>query len=780
MAEFKFVCRKEELEETISSLTSNGLVLLHSQNNSGLTHFLKKLMQILWNNDSICFYIDSESDLSISNQIIGQVALFSKNDVPEQNAVAKLLRKTKKENIVFAIVTSCLYTLDAIPLLPDIGTIANSLISSIKETLDTDYEHLNDFKTEKAIVRFFEILSQKEKKVIYLLIDNPQRLDANELPFLTLLMERYRIRILFAFNTQERPSEMELISKLSGQTDTSLLQIDSVKSEFRRPDDLLIEALYGCYGKKFNPNLIPIFEREKRDIHAIMAHILGISIDLSNINIELQYLLKVLFVLGCSVPESILFPVLKSENLRSLNYSDSQFQSLVNQAAHQGYLRIHQLGNIEYELNLQNLGTTAFDIGFAERQKIIGDTIVVMDQMYDSLSVPLLEFAIKNLEHDYSHSKQYILALAKIQNKRNCVNLSYLDKLFYFENADDLFYVCSIYYDYGVYDKPYYLLQSHKNFSRKQKYRIIQALICERLHTDGYVKKLEGLFERTAPREKRCLLAAVLFVAYLNSDYAGKYSCFLNPDSNFYYRLFEDCKEYCYLLRNVTYYIENIPEAIGNYRKCLDIFQSKDPVNYNRTISNFLCYLMRHDFDPTARSQMESVAREVKKILDFNDAAYVYLNNNYGIYLMRYTEEDPTAYFSSIPYSAGTTETPYIYAQINLALYNARLNPRNALKTMNAVERHVKTTSVPRTKQFYNINRALIEFVNGTFPETQLQDILEKPLRGNKAYAQQLYKRYSELRGNTQSLDAMQYKELSLPGYLFYRYFKAEKLLADF
>lgn len=780
MAEFKFVCRKIELDETISSLTSSELVLLHSQNNSGLTHFLKKLMQLLWNSDSVCFYIDGESSSSISNQIIGQVALFSKNDNPEQNAASKLLRKSKKGDIVFAIVTSCLYALDAIPLLPDIGTIANSLISSIKETLDTDYEHLYDFKTEKAIVRFFEILSQKKNKEVYLLVDNPQKLNPNELSFLTLLMERYQIRILFAFDSQERSSEMELMSKLSSQTDASLLQINSIKSEFRRPDNLLIEALYQCYGKEFSPNFIPIFERTNRDIHTIMAHILGISIDLSSLDAGLQYLLKVLFVLGCSVPESVLFPVLRAENLRSLDYSDSKFQYLVTQAADQGYLRIHQLSSIEYELNLHSLSATAFDISFAERQKIIGDTIAAMDQIYDSLPVPLLEFAIANLEHDYSHCKQYILALAKIQSKRNCVNLSYLNKLFYFENADELFYVCGLYYDYGIYDKPYHLLQSHKNFSRKQAYRIIQALICERLHTDGYVKKLEGLFERTVPREKKCLLAAILFVAYLNSDYAEKYSCFLDPQSKFFYRSFEDCKNYYYLLRNITYYIENVTEAINNYRKCLDVFHSKDPVNYNRTISNFLCYLMRHDFDPMAKLQMESVAQEVKKILDFNDAAYAYLNNNYGIYLMRYTEEDPTAYFSSIPYSAGTTETPYIYAQVNLALYNARINPRYALKTINAVEHHVKNTTVPRTKQFYNINRALIEFVNGSFPEAKLQEVLSKPLRGNAAYAQNLYMRYSNLRGNTQSLDATQYKELSLPGYLFYRYFKAEKLLADF
>lgn len=780
MAEFKFVCRKMELNEASLSLKNNELVLLHCQNNSGLTHFLKKLMQILWQSDSVCFYIDGESNLTISNQIIGQVAFFSKNDSPEQNAAAKLLKKSKKGDIVFAIITSCLYALDAVPGLIDIGTIASSLISSIQETIDTDYEHLYDFKTEKAIVKFFSTLTEKKKKQIIFLIDNPHKLNANELTFLTLLVERYRIHILFAFNSLETFSEMELLSKLSSQMESSLLQIERVKSEFKRPDDLLIKELHQCYGKEFCPNSISIFERANRNIHVIMAHILGITIDLSNLNARLQYLLKVLFVLGCSVPATVLFPVLRSENLRSMDYSDSKFQRLIDQAVEQGYLKINQVNNVEYELNSHCLATTVFNISFAERQKIIGDAIAAMDDVCDSLPVSLLEFAITNLEHDYSHCKKYILMLMRVQKPKNCINLAYLNKLSYFDNANELFYVCGLYYDCGIYDKPYYLLQAHKNFSRRQSYKIIQALICERLHTDNYVKKLEELFKKTIPREKKCLLAAVLFVAYLNSDYAEKYKCFFDSKGDYFYKSFEDCRNYYYLLRNVTYYIEDIPEAINNYRKCLDVFHSKDPVNYNRTISNYLCYLMRHDFDLAAQSQIETVAKEVEKILDFNDAAYAYLNNNYGIYLMRYTNQDPTAFFSSIPYSAGTTETPYISAQINLALYNARINPGHALKTMNKIEYYVNKTSVPRTKQFYNINRALIEFANGIFPDIQLQEILAKPLRGNKTYAQNLYKRYSDLRENMQPLDAVQFKELSLPGYLFYRYFKAEKLFSNF
>lgn len=780
MSEFKFVCRDTELNETISSLTNNEIVFLHAENNSGLTHFLKKLMQLLWGDDSVCFYIDSESELSISDQIIGQVALFSKNDIPEQNAASKLLRKPNKGNIIFTIVTSCLYALDAIPLLPDIGSIANNLISSIKESLDTDFEHLNDFKTEKAVMNFFEKLTKKMHKNIYLLIDNPPKLKINDLSFLALLIEKFHIRILFAFNSCEISSETELISKLSSRTEINEFHIDAIKSEFKRPDDLLIEALYQCYGKEFLPSLIPIFESTHRNIHIIMTHILGISINFSDLDSDMQYLLKVLHTLGCPVPELILFYVLRAEKLQRRTCSDSELHTLIFKANEQGYLKVHEIDDIQYEFNKCSFVKNEIIVSFVEKQKIIGDTITVMDQMHDSLPVSLLEFAVLNLEHDYSHCKQYILALSKIQCKKNCVNLSYLNKLYYFENAEELFYVCSIYYDYGVYDKPYHLLMSHKNFSRKQTYKLIQALICERLHCDNYVERLEKLFNKTVSFEKKCLLAAVLFVAYLNSDYSVKYKCFFDPQNSYFYKKFKECNNYYYLLRNVTYYIEEVSEAIRNYEKCLSFFRSRDPINYNRTISNYLCYLMRHDSNQESKQQMEYVAQEAKRILEYNDVAYAYLNNNYGIYLMRYTDDDPTAYFSSISYSTGTTETPYIYAQINLALYNARLNPRYALETMNVLEEHVKHTSVPRTKQFYHINRALVEFLNGIFPQVQLDEILAKPLRGNEEYAKSLYYQYSALQSNMPSLNEEQYKALSLPGYLFYRYFKAEKLLTDF
>lgn len=69
------------------------------------------------------------------------------------------------------------------------------------------------------------------------------------------------------------------------------------------------------------------------------------------------------------------------------------------------------------------------NITYAEKSKIITDTIAVMDYHIESLSIDLLKFAIDNLEHDYSHSKKYILALIRKQVPNSCIEFNYLDKL---------------------------------------------------------------------------------------------------------------------------------------------------------------------------------------------------------------------------------------------------------------------------------------------------------------------------------------------------------------
>jgi hypothetical protein len=99
---------------------------------------------------------------------------------------------------------------------------------------------------------------------------------------------------------------------------------------------------------------------------------------------------------------------------------------------------------------------------------------------------------------------------------------------------------------------------------------------------------------------------------------------------------------------------------------------------------------------------------------------------------------------------------------------------------MSSVEDLVQCTTVPRTKQFYAINRALVEYANNIFPKKWLDIIRDKPLRGNEEYAQSLCQRYFQLSNEHVPFDQSMINKLCLPGYIFYRYFKAEKLFTDF
>ena len=783
MAIFKFVSRNTEISEVLTAIRENYIVLLRCRTNSGLTHFLKRVMQLLWDNDTVCFYIDGESQLSISEQIIGRTMMISKDDSPEQNKAAKLLKKHDKGDLVYSVVASCLLALDTVPLLPNIGTIANSLLTSIKETLDTDRGHIEDFKTEKAVAHFCKTLTKKKNKSFILLIDNSPKLSSNEYSFLQLLQERFNVRILFTFGQETLSDEIEFISKFSNTRYSEPNYIYRLGKDFNRPDNNLIKELYACYGAQFFPERLPYYEKSDRNIHVIMADIWGLPVDIDNVDPKYQFLLKILATVAISIPQSILFQVLRTENIESMTLTDVYLQKICDQAAALGLITIEDSNGTHektYKLSRQMAVSSVHKTSFVERQSIIASTIRAMDCQIESLNYDMLEFAIAHLEHDYSHAKQYIMIHTRLLHKKRCASLGYLDKLNYFESIDELIFAVSVYYDYGVYDKPYRLLKTHRDYARKQDYQVALALICERLHIDNYVEKLEDLFNTIKNPEKRCLIAAVLFVAYLNSDDSKKYTCFLDENSKYYYASFQHLHNYFYLLRNIAYYIEDVTTAINNYEKCLAVFLYRDPINYNRTISNYICYLMRNDQNEVAKKYLTQISKEAKIILDYSDSAYSYLNNNYGIYLMRYTNEDPTKYFSSIPFSKGTTETPYIYAQVNLALYYLKRNTALALRTMSSVEDLVQCTTVPRTKQFYAINRALVEYANNIFPKKWLDIIRDKPLRGNEEYAQSLCQRYYQLLNEHVPFDQSMINDFCLPGYIFYRYFKAEKLFTDF
>ena len=92
MSEFKFVCREEELTFVQEELSQKKFIIYYYFNDSGLTHYLKKLSFNLNNDNEICFYVDCAKNQSIAIQIATQI--ISSSDK------RKLSKYTQNEGLV--------------------------------------------------------------------------------------------------------------------------------------------------------------------------------------------------------------------------------------------------------------------------------------------------------------------------------------------------------------------------------------------------------------------------------------------------------------------------------------------------------------------------------------------------------------------------------------------------------------------------------------------------------------------------------------------------------
>lgn len=144
------------------------------------------------------------------------------------------------------------------------------------------------------------------------------------------------------------------------------------------------------------------------------------------------------------------------------------------------------------------------------------------------------------------------------------------------------------------------------------------------------------------------------------------------------------------------------------------------------------------------------------------------------------TDYDPTKYFDSILFDAGTTETPYIYARVNRALYIAQNDPAKALVCLDEIYYGlIYESNVIPTKIFYNINRLLVEYMNGINNTKLLEEIKATPLRGDIKYTNQLYSFYSYRFKNKIKYKKIDWKKCFLPGYIFYHGFDPELLISS-
>lgn len=253
-------------------------------------------------------------------------------------------------------------------------------------------------------------------------------------------------------------------------------------------------------------------------------------------------------------------------------------------------------------------------ITLPERLSISRDIVDTFESCKPQLTIPQLKFAINNLDKDYNRRKSYILLLLDKQRAISKVEQQYLDMLFYLDNKYDLIKTCSMYYNLQVYDVPFLRMQQHSEFLEERECRVLLALLQERMHRDNYCEKLWDLFYSSTIADEKCLLMAVLFTALFNNGENEVCLKILYDSSyEFYYKKFRSSRYYHFLLRNVSYYMENVDEGIQNYNYCLSKFKNCDPVNYNRTLSNFIGYLVKQIKNKRAKEVLNSKIDEVKQ-----------------------------------------------------------------------------------------------------------------------------------------------------------------------
>ncbi len=767
MKNFKFIYREDELTYAKEALENNNFAVYYYFDNSGLSHYLKKLQVELNQDKYICFYINSEKKENMAIQIAEQIISGS-----DQQQIIKYTRKNNE--IVKHILKTLVTSVDIIPFI-NIGEIVNGLTEAINETLDVDIEHISDYKIEKAILNMLlKLEKQKKFKRIYFLIDDAGNLSSDSLDFLSKIMAINSSKILFTLPSNKNVNGYEVLSKLSYINSTPY----EIKKVFDRPNERLICGLFSCYQKTYKEEYLNIFVRYERNIHIIMSYIRGFNMNFLQLNPHTQSILKILLILGTSINIQILQEVFYKINFNKNEIDNIIFKNFIKELENMGFITSDIKQDIY--LNERMMLGCEIQISLIDRIIIARDIIDIFEEHIYELIEPQLKFVIKNLDKDYSRRKSYILILLDKQKKLGKVEQQYLDMLFYLDNKNDLFNICSMYYNLQVYDVPLIRLKQHTIFSEDRNYKILLALLQERQHQENYSQNLLNLIENSTNLDEKCLLIAIWFTALLNEGKTMDSMKILNSSEyEFYYNKFSQSYNYHYLLRNISYYIEEVHLGIDNYNACLYKFKNRDLVNYNRTISNFICYLMKHDDDGYAKIILKSTILEVEKILEFNDDKYLYLNINYGIYLMREDKGDPTKYFDAILSESGTTETPYIYAKVNHALYVSKKDPAKALLLLDEIYySFIRNTKVIPTIIFYQINRILVEYMNGINNFGLLKEIRNNPLRGDKGSADRLYSYYSRRFGRQINYTDKDWKKLFLPGYIFYHGFNAELLLS--
>lgn len=180
-----------------------------------------------------------------------------------------------------------------------------------------------------------------------------------------------------------------------------------------------------------------------------------------------------------------------------------------------------------------------------------------------------------------------------------------------------------------------------------------------------------------------------------------------------------------------------------------------------------------------AREELQKLETEIQQILLLKDSRYEYLYNNFSLYLMNFTNQNPILYFNMVSEDETGSETPFIYSRINLTLYLAKVSSLEANKLFSQVKSLVDKSPVYQTKRFFEINQLLYFYMNDADISEYLDTLDTSPFRNDDYYVEELAFHYLQKIEDGQKYTDLDWKKLFCPGYLFYRYYDVKLLFPE-
>jgi len=799
--EFVYVTRKESPEDTISYLKNSKLCILYSQDKSGLSHFLKQTQRVISrNNDSpnkwYCFYIDSRCKDSIATQIVKQILNASNY---HENTISRIITKKQFKGIIQSILNSISITFNIgfTSTRVNVGELLEKLVSSIEDTLNVDLAHSGDYKLELAVIKILEKIEQLEPEArLFYLFDNAELIRISD--FERMLVKHSTSRVLFAFSANTGLEEKsKKISSIS-------MKPQHISWTFEYPDDDFIikifKELNGINVSK-NDSLLNEIKMHGRNIHIIM----GLVNEVENpMDEDMLDILKILSVVNkyneyikhpVMLSKDMIFKIVTHYQLKFERADENLFINKINSLVKYGLI------NMQDDF-LQQRNSSYAELSLSPREiiQIPHSILNIFEEHKHTFTIEQCKYAIMQYRESRNPTatKNYVLNLLDLERSnsqmgrktyKSEIKQDFLDLVSSFNSLSELLKICVAYYNQLNYLIPLEHMVSkdnkHLRTENPRAYDTMLVLLQERLHKGKYASELQKLVKTTSNINEKCLLAAVLFVARLNSNEKGiaNFKEILEEKSSeLYYKNFRESKYYSYLLNSIGFYIKSPAEGISNYESLLTSFRGRDVISYNRTISNYLCYLMHNSqCSPLANNRLINIAKEAEHILNYYDERWKLLNINYGLYLMMTNTGNAHDYFDRIPLEPVTSPTSYIFSQINKAMYFAKHGDKNkAFSLLDSIyEQYISLTSVPHTEGLYYVNRSLLEYINNDEAIISADEITVARLRGDIDTRNQLVKFYKDMNNLMITYTDDFWEKLFKLGYVFYRNIDPSLLLSE-